>query len=235
LQNALSKFYSGISSIDDLDKSLVKSQQNKPTGGSGGKQFLKLSQEDGEWTYGSSNCPAIPDAMYVINSYSFLVGYNAWADPSKNGGKREKLGEVMRPLAEAGAAPDIDHSEKGAVWKECVSWDMMCISGEDEGEELSYTTDSIAGKDAFYKVVDETMNRPSRENCFPVVNLGSSSYLNKTWNKKIRTPEFPIIDWADMENNLLSEGKPSEAAPVKVTTPENDNEETPRRRRRAVA
>jgi len=242
MNNALKIFGSSASSVDELNKKLTKSQGNIPTRTSGGLPFLKLDQTDGVWLYGSQGVEVEEMSKWVIDSHSLVHGQSCWLEPSLNGGKREKAGNVMRPIDEPNPVPDIDHSAKGGVWKEQVGCNLVCLSGADKDVEVVYNTDSAAGKEAFYEIFDKIRSRPSNDHIYPIVNLESGSYLNKTWKKKIRTPEFKIVDWSDMDNNLLSagttiqvEGKSSEALTMpELKTPEND-EETPRRRRRATA
>jgi hypothetical protein len=238
--NSLSIFHTTASSIEDLDASLAKGQDNRPRVSSAGKRFLRLDQEGNGFMYGADNVEVEENSLWAINPFSFRSGHVCWADPKKNSGKREKLGEIMAPIANAIACPDTDHSAKGGEWKEQFGFDLIGTSGEDEGEEVAFNTDSHGGKYAFDSVFEAVATRPDATFCFPIVALKFSSYKNKTWNKTIYTPEFKVIDWADTDKNLLSVGEP----PKKVektsgtddenvsSAPEVDADEAPKRRRR---
>ena len=232
--NSITKFYSSVDSIDALDAALAKGQINRPSNNSGTTSYLRMSQEGDGFTYGVDNTPIEENSRWSINPVSFKRGYANWATPSMNNGKREKLGEVMVPITDQSGPPDIDHSTKGGSWQEQFGFDLVCLDGEDAGEKVQFIASSHGGKSAFDNVYQAVVNRPDKEHCFPVVILGFSSYKNKNWNKTIYVPEFEVKDWSDMENHMLSAGKSSEAATLPVNAPENDNEETPRRRRRAV-
>jgi hypothetical protein len=237
---ALSKFHSTASSIEDLDASLAKGQENRPKVNSTGKPFLRLDQEGNGFMYGADNVEVEENSHWAINPFSFRSGHVTWADPKKNGGKREKLGEIMAPIANAITCPDTDHSAKGGEWKEQFGFDLICISGEDEGEEVAFNTDSHGGKYAFDSIFDAVATRPNAAFCFPVVALEFGSYKNRTWNKTIYTPVFKVMDWSDMDQNLLAaDGPPKKVEETSGATddnvpnaPEVDADQAPKRRRR---
>jgi hypothetical protein len=237
---SISKFHSTASSIEDLDASLAKGQDNRPKVNSAGKPFLRLDQEGNGFMYGADNVEVEENSPWAANPFSFRSGHVCWADPKKNSGKREKLGEIMAPIANAIACPDTDHSAKGGEWKEQFGFDLICIGGDDEGEEVAFNTDSHGGKYAFDSVFEAVATRPKAAFCIPVVTLEFGSYKNKTWNKTIYTPEFKVIDWADMDQNLLSIGGPAKKVEKTSGTdddnapdaPEVDADKAPKRRSR---
>lgn len=228
-----------VANIDDLDSTLKAGASHAPEAG-GSKLFLKLNQDDGAWTYGAENDEVDPDDVFAINPFSLRKGYVAWADPKLNGGKREKLGEVMGPLAEPPAMPTADHSAKGGRWAEQYGFDLVGLSEDVDGVEVVYHTNSDGGAKAFAGLYEAIAGRPSREHCFPIVRLKSESYKNRSYGRTIHTPIFEVVDWANMQRQCLKGTvKAPEAA---ATAPEADasasksqENEAPRRRRRRNA
>lgn len=230
-----------VANIDDLDSTLKAGAVHTPEAG-GSKLFLKLNQDDGAWTFGADNDEVEADDRFAVNPFSLRKGHVCWADPKLNGGKREKLGEVMGPLSDPPGMPSADHSAKGGRWAEQYGFELVGLSDGVEGVEVVYHTNSDGGAKAFANLYEAIAGRPSREHCFPIVTLGSDSYKNRTYGRTIHTPRFEVVDWANMRRELLS-GAGKEASEAVAATPEADasasksqeNEAPRRRRRRDVA
>ncbi len=242
MENAITAFYGSATSLDALDEMVKQSAPNVPQP-TNGMKFIRLSADNGEWVYGADNTEVEEGSLWAVNPFSFRTGWVCWADPKKNGGKREKLGEVMASINTPPPLPEADHSAKGGEWQEQLGFDLICINGEDEGTECQYNVNSYGGKAAFGDLFAEVGLRPVREYCFPVIKLGSDSYFNKTYARNVYTPIFDVMDWADMEQNLLSDGaveklEAPEAAEVDSSeaAPEADDAtaetEAPKRRQR---
>lgn len=207
--NAIAQLHKGVvANIDNLDAALTKGAANRPDVSHGGKPFLRLSSEGEGWLYGQENVEVEEGSRWAVNPFSFRSGWVCWADPKKNGNKREKLGDVMKPITEAVPCPTTDHTAKGGQWQEQFGFDLVCISGEDTGTEVAYNVNSYGGKAAFDTIYQAVLDRPEKAFCFPIVELNQDSYKNKTYGKTVYTPVFDIVDWADLEQKLLSAGVP---------------------------
>ena len=243
MSNALSMFHgSAVATVSDLDAILARGSQNRPQVASGGKPFLRLHPDGEGWIYGADSTQVEDGSRWAVNPYSFQTGWVCWADPKKNGNRREKLGEVMGSIANPPSIPETDHSAKGGSWSEQFGFILVCVHGEDAGTEVVFQATSYGGKAAYDAVFQATANRPSPEYCFPIVELLVSSYMNKTYGKKVYAPVFEIVDWANTEQAYLSGNKPeitsqvtSEAADKVDASAAAPEAEAPLvRRRRAV-
>jgi hypothetical protein len=191
-------------SVDDLDTTLKAGAVHAPESG-GSKLFLKLDQDDGVWMYGADNDEVEEGDLFAINPFSLRKGYVAWADPKLNGGKRQKLGEVMGPLSDPPVMPGVDHSDRGGHWADQYGFDLAGVSEGVEGVELVYHTNSDGGAKAFANLYEAIAGRPSREHCVPIVRLLSDAYKNKTYGRTIHTPKFEVVDWATLQREFLSQ------------------------------
>ena len=235
--NALTAFHNNaMTSVSDLDAILAKGSQNRPQVAKGNKPFLRLSSEGEGWLYGADNTQVEEGSTWAINPFSFQSGWVCWADPKKNGNRRAKLGEVMGSIANPPPCPTNDFSVQGGEWKEQFGFALVCVSGEDTGTEVMFQTDSYGGKQAFDGVYGDVANRPSAEHCFPVVELTHESYKNKTYNKTVYTPVFSVVDWANMQQELLNAGggKPQVTSAAEAAPAAEAAEEPLVRRRRSA-
>jgi hypothetical protein len=224
MNNSIVNFHQTATSVAELDVALAKGQQNAPESkASNNRPFLRLSAEGEGWVYGMDSTAVEEGSRWAINPFSFRKGWVCWADAAMNNGKREKLGEVMNLIATPPTMPETDYSAQGGKWTEQVGFDLICIDGADAGEELSYNVNSKGGQAAFADVYKAMMERPDGDYCFPIVNLQHDNYKNKTYNSRVYVPVFKIVDWADMEENLLADSKGGKPAP-----------EQPKRRRRTA-
>jgi len=224
MSNSIVNFHQTATSVAELDAALAKGREHAPESkANNNRPFLRLDSGGDGWVYGMDSTAVEEGSRWAINPFSLRSGWVCWADGNING-KREKLGEVMDSIATPPAMPETDHSAKGGEWTEQVGFDLICIDGVDEGVELSYNVNSKGGQGAFADVYKAMMERPDGDYCFPIVELCQDCYINKKWGKKkIYVPEFKIVDWADMEQNLLTDSKGDKPAL-----------EQPKRRRRAA-
>jgi hypothetical protein len=240
MSSSISTFHgTGGVSPEALDKALKDKLHLKPKA-QGGGQYLRLGRNDGVWSFGPENIDVEEESRWAANAYSLRSGFVAWADPKHNNNKREKLGEVMGSFSNPPDCPDIDHSDKGGVWQEQIGLDLKCITGEDKDEAVSYGSSSLGGKAAYSYLYEKILDRPQSTFCHPVVELGERHYENKAYGGVTYVPIFDIVDWADDDENLLSDGVPkqleegvSKAANENASTAqETDASEAPKRRRR---
>jgi len=202
--NTLVAFHSSITSATDLNSHLAAGRVSKPPTPTGTSPFLRIDS-DGNWIYSAENVEVEKGSRWAVDPMSLSVGFVCWADPKLNGGKRGKLGEVMGPCSAPPQMPETDHSEQGGEWKNQYGFNLHCVSGEDEGQEVAYRTSSLGGAKAYSKLYDDIMGRPSQDFYFPIVELKHTSYKNPTYNRVVMEPEFDVVDWADNERILLSD------------------------------
>lgn len=204
-ENAITAFHgSKVPSTEELNTHLLAGRESKAPVPGGSTPFLRLDP-DGNWIYGAENVEVEEGSLWTINPMTLTVGWVCWADAKLNGGKRGKLGEVMGPCSQPPAMPMADHSDKGGEWKNQYGFDLKCISGEDEGQEVAFRTSSMGGSKAYNAVYDELMARPDPDFFFPIVELKHTSYKNSNYGGRVVVePEFKIRDWCDKDRLLLS-------------------------------
>ena len=187
-----------------FDQAIKHTRAGRPLASSGGS-YLKLGRNDGIWSYGVDDVEVDPDTLWQINSYGLRQGWVVWADPKRNGGSRGKLGELMGPFNNPPAMPTTDHTNKSDGWQEQVGSDLVGMSGEDEGEMVTFGSSSRGGLKAYSQLINVIANRPKPDYHHPIVKLRESHYTNKTYGGTTYEPLFEIVDWLDNDRNLLSE------------------------------
>lgn len=217
MANQLSLFSNttNLAAIDEFDDALKAGQVALPAAGGGG-DYLRMGK-DGVWAYGQDATEPEPDVKWVANPLSFQHGWVCWEDSNKTG-------EVMVKFSDPRPdQPTPDYQPQVAV-------DLICIEGADDGVTVTFNTSSKGGIAAYNDLYKEVVNRPSRAHPLPVVTLENTHYTHKSYGK-IYKPVFAVVDWADGERNLLSEG--AKEAPAETTgTGANTAEEPVRRRKR---
>ena len=184
-----------------------------------GVVIIKMDKT-GHWVYGADQTEVEDDSTWAVNPFSFVHGFIAWGDGEVLG---EKMVPVSEPLPQLDAAPP--NAKKG--WETQVGLSMKCISGEDKGMEVRYTTTSVGGKRAVQTLavaiaeqVEKDQSKP-----VPVVLLKKDHYSHKSYGR-IYTPVFDVQEWVSMSGDA---DEPAEAAPA-IEAPA----EAPRRRRRSA-
>ena len=176
--------------------------------GSVGTAILKMDRT-GHWLYGADQTEVEDGSLWAINPFSFVHGYIAWGDGEVLG---ESVVAVSEPLPEPPPAPP--QSKKG--WEKQVGLALKCISGEDAGLEVRYTTTSVGGKRsvqalavAIAEQVEKDQNKP-----VAVVRLGKEHYQHKSYGR-IFTPVFEVVDWVTMDGEAAAPAEvEAEAAPA---------------------
>lgn len=201
--------------------------------------FLKLDKHGGGWMYGQEGIEVEPNSRWAINPLSIEHGFVAW-HPDDD--VTEKLGEVMVPFTKP--QPDkLQLPDVGGSWDSQVSFQLACISGDDEGTQVGYTTTSKGGLRAHRTVIDAIIKQldDDPENPVPVVELDYDSYEHK--NRKygtIYTPEFKIVAWAPLNDTSVKEAKTKEpkkqaaSRSRKARGKSTEGKAAPARRRRAA-
>jgi hypothetical protein len=83
---------------------------------------------------------------------------------------------------------------------------LKCLSGEDKGLEVRYSTTSVGGKRSVQTLavaiaaqVDADQDKP-----VPVINLKKEFYQHKAYGK-IYTPVFEVVEWVGLDGEASAE------------------------------
>lgn len=194
--NALAAFGAGtgLMSRDDLKDYFATAQAVAPQGG-GGKQFLKISDKDGVWTFGAEETVVEDGALWAINPISFFHGYIAWNDGKPEHEHRQSIKRAQLPSVDS--LPTVK-SPKG--YEQLYGFDLVCINGEDEGTLCEYKASSTGGKRAIGALIsaigDRFVGHP--DSIVPVVTLKNNKYWDKKYKKDQYPPVFEIVEWRSM-------------------------------------
>jgi hypothetical protein len=147
----------------------------------------------GHWVFGADQTEIENDSSWAVNPFSFVHGFIAWGTGEPLG---EKMVNVSQPLPELEPAPA--GAPKG--WETQVGFSMKCLTGEDAGMEVRYTTTSVGGKKAVQALAVALANQVEKDQSkpVPVVELGKEYYTHTSYGR-IFTPVFKVIDWASMD------------------------------------
>jgi hypothetical protein len=176
--------------------------------GAAGVVILKMDKT-GHWVFGADQTEVEDDSTWAVNPFSFVHGFIAWGDGEVLG---EKMVSVSQPLPELEAAPPM--ARKG--WETQVGMSMKCLSGEDKGMEVRYTTTSVGGKRSVQALAVAIATQVDADPKLPVpiVNLEKEHYSHKSYGR-IYTPIFKIASWMSMTDEA---GTPAEETAVAVET-----------------
>lgn len=203
--------------------------------------FLRL-MKDGNWVYGAEDIEVEEGSLWAINPMSFKHGYVAWTRyPAETKKKDVKIAERMVPMtSEKGTKPaPVNHDGQDWDWTDQVSCVLMCITGEDKGEQVLYSTTSVGGMNLMSELTGKIMEQLDRDpsRIVPCVLLQSDSYKHQNYGK-VFVPDWPIKDWTPLTDDLPTEvGGEAEAEPEKTTEPAKQETAAaePARRRRGAA
>lgn len=218
-----------VASLQGLKSGLQNVQATVPS--AGGDPILRLLR-DGNWVYGQENIEVEEGSLWAINPTSLQHGWVSWTDNKK--GNNEIVGEVMVPMTSPlpGRA---EMRDTGWDWSQQLSCMIVCVAGEDEGEQVIYKTTSVGGMNAMKKLIGEIMKQldvnPGKP--VPVVTLDTDNYMHKTWGKTY-VPVFNVQKWVAIDATTLEdEGEPQDEGQETQETHEEapQAEEAPRRRR----
>jgi hypothetical protein len=189
--------------------------------GAAGVVILKMDKT-GHWVFGADQTEVEDDSTWAVNPFSFVHGFIAWGDGEVLG---EKMVSVSQPLPELEAAPPM--ARKG--WETQVGMSMKCLSGEDKGMEVRYTTTSVGGKRSVQALAVAIATQVDADPKLPVpiVNLEKEHYSHKSYGR-IYTPIFKITSWMSMTDES---GTPAEETAVEAEAESAAPVATARRRR----
>ena len=174
--------------------------------GAAGVVILKMDKT-GHWVFGADQTEVDDGSTWAVNPFSFVHGFIAWGDGEVLG---EKMVSVSQPLPELEEAPPM--ARKG--WETQVGMSMKCLSGEDKGMEVRYTTTSVGGKRSVQALAVAIATQVDTDPKLPVpiVNLEKEHYSHKSYGR-IYTPIFKITSWMSMTNEA---GTPAEETAVEA-------------------
>jgi len=189
--------------------------------GAAGVVILKMDKT-GHWVFGADQTEVGDDSTWAVNPFSFVHGFIAWGDGEVLG---EKMVSVSQPLPELEEAPPM--ARKG--WETQVGMSMKCLSGEDKGMEVRYTTTSVGGKRSVQALAVAIATQVDTDPKLPVpiVNLEKEHYSHKSYGR-IYTPIFKITSWMSMTDEA---GTPAEETAVEAEAESVAPVTTARRRR----
>jgi hypothetical protein len=182
--------------------------------GAAGVVILKMDKT-GHWVFGADQTEVDDSSTWAVNPFSFVHGFIAWGDGEVLG---EKMVSVSQPLPELEEAPPM--ARKG--WETQVGMSMKCLSGEDKGMEVRYTTTSVGGKRSVQALAVAIATQVDLDPKLPVpiVNLEKEHYSHKSYGR-IYTPIFKITSWMSMTDepsaapqDSITDEAPESAAPV---------------------
>lgn len=201
----------------------------------GGEDILKFGR-DGKWVFGAENLEPEEGSIWAINPLSLQHGLVCWKiipDGNPNKEKAELFGEEMRaphqPLPNKDDLP-VYHNTDGSVapWVEQITFNLMCLDGEDKDEQVIYKTSSQGGLRAAKDVIDAIMKQIDDDPAHPVpvVKLSGDHYQHSTWGKTY-FPIFDIVKWADMDGAAVEAPKQAEQKAKPAEEPEQAAAEEP--------
>ena len=180
--------------------------------GAAGVVILKMDKT-GHWVFGADQTEVEDDSTWAVNPFSFVHGFIAWGDGEVLG---EKMVSVAQPLPELDVAPP--NAKKG--WETQVGMSMKCVSGEDAGLEVRYTTTSVGGKRAVQAlaVAIATQVEADQTKPVPIVLLKKEHYSHKSYGR-IYTPIFDIQTWATMDVDTKDTQEETAAPAIEAPAP----------------
>jgi len=189
--------------------------------------YLKLDKA-GIWTYGSEEIEVEEGSRWAINPATMATGFAAWDESTKVGEEMEAI--TSDNVVLRGNLPDV-----GASWSPQTAMQLKCLSGEDKGAEVLYSTTSKGGVKAFKTMVTAITARIESGNpgVVPIVEMQVDSYKHKKYGK-IFTPELKVVDWLSMDAKEAPDTPKLEGEEVEQEEVEQEEveEEKPKRQRR---
>jgi len=158
-----------------------------------GSDTLLKMDKTGHWVFGADQTEVEDDATWAVNPFSFVHGYIAWGEGDVLG---EKMGPVTAPLPELDAAPA--GAKRG--WEAQIGMSLKCMTGEDEGLEVRFSTTSVGGKKAVQSLAVAIATQVEKDPAapVPVVLLKKDHYQHKQYGK-IYTPVLEVVKWIGMD------------------------------------
>ncbi|MEG9884037.1 MAG: hypothetical protein V6Z86_05375 [Hyphomicrobiales bacterium] len=165
-----------------------------------GETILRF-QRGGEWVYGADSVEVEENSQWAIDPTTIRHGWIRW-------GEGEVLGEQTVPVTVARPPkPDVpddgqlDDNGKLRDWSEMFAFRLICMTGEDQGTSVVYSTNSHGGKQAIKDYLTRLTGQVSKGSgeVVAVVELSDSNYTHKKYGK-IWKPEFNFLNWLTVDD-----------------------------------
>ena len=207
----------GLVDVAALSQSIgVASDMMTDEGGAfNGRDLLKICQDDGTWIYGMDEMELDATDRIAVDPSSFQHGFVSWKESKIAGEVMVGIGDVL-PVESA-------LPTTGKEWKRQYSFEAVTL---DHGDELLFKNSSMGAAKAIKTLFKQLQKAISTHPNYyvPVMTLSSNSYVNKNYaNKTIYNPIFTVVDWADVNGELMSDAKSyttEKEAPVDEIIPE---------------
>lgn len=209
--NIASASGTAVGALKNLKAGLQNVRDNtKPKGG---EPILRLGR-DGIWIFGADNTEIEEGSTWAVNPLSLQHGFICWkVIPEGSKESPELLGEEMVSMFSAkpdkARLPDFGHP-----WADCLSFDLLCLDGEDKGEQMLYKTSSTGGLRATREFIAALMEQLDKDESkpVPVIELKSDHYKHKTYGKTY-FPVFEIVQFVAMDQAPEAGGEPQADEP----------------------
>ena len=194
-----------------------------------GLPILKMSKNDGSWSFGQNNAEVQDGSPWLVDTGSFQHGIVVWSE------SKIVHEEMVEGWADAPAIPSAPHPT-GQPYKRQTSVKLRCLDGEDADTEVIYKISSDGGTERLAELGRIAGARigqyaDSSPYLYPVVRLSCDFYKNKTHGSNTYKPVFELMGWADAEGNMeeaahkvVEMQKPAAAEPAKPAKPPLDTE-----------
>tara|TARA_R110000868_G_scaffold163720_1_gene396046 strand:+ start:263 stop:919 length:657 start_codon:yes stop_codon:yes gene_type:complete len=206
-----------LPSVSTLSAALKKNVANIAPSG---MVILKFDKT-GAWVFGQNSDETEEGSQWAVNPYSFCHGLIAWGDG-------QPVGEHMVPMTDDIPTPGplpVGVDDKG--WQNQVGLSLKCLTGQDAGMEVRYTTTSVGGKRAVQALGIALAEQIDADQTKPVaiVTLETDSYKHSSYGK-VFTPIFEIVGFSGLD-------APEAAPPPSPKAEKVKADATPTRRRRS--
>lgn len=216
--------------LTSMATGLAASVNTAGEGASGYDLYAKMGR-DGVFVYGADNTEFEPGARWALNPLGIYHGLVAWGDKS-HGTEGQNLGEVLVPASQP-MPQEADQQEVKGAWSKLIALQLRCVSGEDEGTQVLFKSNSYGGRKAYAALVAAVVARitAGEEAIVPILDVTSDSYQHASYGK-IYNPVFTVVEWTTMDGAAA----PAAVEDKAETEPEPEPEpEAPKRRRRRAA
>jgi hypothetical protein len=196
-----------------------------------GLPFISINDK-GKWAFGQDRTEVEQGSQWALDVRELKHGYVAW--PPATAKDRKPIGEKMvpanAPLPALNSLPDV-----GVPYQLQFGFDLLCMSGEDNGTLAQYKNGSNGAKQMVQALVGD-LRRQARVNpdkLCPVVTLEIRPWDSKEWRKTFHNPVLNILRWISYdEYDGFSSGRnektPVAAEPVSAAAPTPSPEPLPR-------
>jgi hypothetical protein len=220
----------GLMTREDLAKSLSNAAMSMPAV-SGGKQFLKMDKNNGDWVFGQEETVVEADSLWAINPQSYKHGWVAWDSNAGGAPVQEFMAPVSHKLSASSSLPPLGLSspdKKGSVYQleyqQQWAIDLVCVASpeaEDVGVICEYKQSSVGAQKLYGDLTNRLMTQLNAgDDIVAVVKLTHEKYKHKKYGW-IHNPVLNYVEWRQMGDASTVEDKPE---------PEPEPERAPRRR-----